>query len=417
MVAVIHSSKSLRNVLNYNEQKVKGGLAVCLEAGFYPKEATELSFKQKLLRLEKLTSLNQQTKVNAVHISLNFDPSEELSDNTLREIAAVYLARIGFGLQPYLLYRHIDAGHPHIHLLTTNIRQDGSRIPLHNLGRNESEKARKGIEILFGLIKAEESQLREANRLKPVDARKVDYGRVESKRAMGNVISVVLQKYRYASLAELNAVLGLYNVMADLGNEGSRIFQNRGLVYRVLDQAGHKVGVPVKASDFYFKPGLKFLDEKFEENKLDRDGYKARLKNAIDLQLIRAGLSLAGLVKALGTEGIDTVVRQNAQGQIYGLTFVDHRTRCVINGSALGKAYGAKSILERCTEGVADGGKIKQAASQKLVSDGLSDRGKMNADWQALTDALLVPAEGSGQMDWELKRKRKKKKKQRLLTD
>jgi hypothetical protein len=91
MVAVIHSGSSLRNILNYNEQKVKQGLATCLAAAEYPKDASELNFYQKLSLLEKLTELNQQTRVNSVHISLNFDPSELLSDERLREIAAVYL--------------------------------------------------------------------------------------------------------------------------------------------------------------------------------------------------------------------------------------------------------------------------------------------------------------------------------------
>ncbi|MDT3402273.1 relaxase/mobilization nuclease domain-containing protein [Mucilaginibacter terrae] len=112
MVAVIHASSSLRNILNYNEQKVKAGVALCLEAGLYPKEAAQLTFAQKLSRLEKLTELNQRTRVNSVHISLNFDPSENLEEAKLKAIAQEYLERIGFAGQPYLLYQHSDSGHP-----------------------------------------------------------------------------------------------------------------------------------------------------------------------------------------------------------------------------------------------------------------------------------------------------------------
>lgn len=331
---MIHSSNSLHNILNYNEQKVKQGLATCLEAAEYPKDVADLNFYQKLSRLEKLTELNQQTKVNSVHISLNFDPSEQLSEGLLKELAEVYMDKIGFTGQPYLLYRHTDAGHPHIHLVTTNIKPDGKRIELHNLGRNQSGKARKEIEIAFGLIKAEESRQREAYRLKPVDARKVVYGRVESKRTMGNVITTVLKNYKYGSLAELNAVLQLYNVTADRGSEDSRIFRHKGLVYRILDGQGNRVGVPVKASDFHFKPTLKYLTEKFVVNAIGRDQYKARLRNTIDLALLGGDLSLSELIRKLQKEGIDMVLRQNAGGIIYGITYVDHRSRCVFNGSA-----------------------------------------------------------------------------------
>jgi hypothetical protein len=116
MVAVIHYGRSVRNILSYNEHKVKAGLAICLEAAEYPKDTADLTFYQKLSRLRKLTELNQQTKVNSVHVSLNFHPSEQLSEERLKEIAGVYMDKIGFAGQPYLLYQHHDAGHPHIHV-------------------------------------------------------------------------------------------------------------------------------------------------------------------------------------------------------------------------------------------------------------------------------------------------------------
>ena len=77
------------------------------------------------------------------------------------------------------------------------------------------------------------------------------------------------------------------SVMADRGSENSRVFQHHGLVYRVLDEKGNKVGVPVKASDFYNKPTLGFLEEKFVPNDAARQPHKSRIKNAIDLAVIR----------------------------------------------------------------------------------------------------------------------------------
>ena len=155
MVAVIHASSSLRNALNYNEQKVKEQVATCLAAVNYPKDVQDLTFNQKLVRLQNQADLNIKTKVNSVHISLNFDPSEKLSEEKLKEISDTYLQKIGFSNQPYLLYQHNDAGHPHVHIVTTNIKADGTRIELHNLGKIQSEKARKEIENDYNLVKAE----------------------------------------------------------------------------------------------------------------------------------------------------------------------------------------------------------------------------------------------------------------------
>ncbi len=229
------------------------------------------------------------------------------------------------------------------------VRTDGSRIDTQNIGRNQSEKARKEIEQSFGLKRAGDNKQRQHYRIKPVNFQKIQYGRSDTKRAITNILDAVLKDYKYTSLPELNAILKQYNVMADRGSENSRIFQNRGLVYRILDEHGHKVGVPVKASDFYSKPTLGYLEGKFAPNESARQSYKARIKNTIDVTFLkRPGIQLQDLIKTLDKEGIQTVLRQNEDGIIYGVTYVDNHTKCVFNGSALGKPYSAKGILERC---------------------------------------------------------------------
>src|SRR5215216_3613587 len=139
MVAVIKFSSSLRNVLNYNENKLKQKKAELIHSSAYAKDTDKLGFTEKFKRLEKQMELNDVSKKSVVHISLNFDPSEKLKHSTLKGIADAYMQKIGFGDQPYLVYEHRDAGHPHIHIVSTTIRNDGSRIKTHNIGRNQSE--------------------------------------------------------------------------------------------------------------------------------------------------------------------------------------------------------------------------------------------------------------------------------------
>ncbi len=323
-------------------------MAKCIHSGNYPKDTELLCFSDKINRLERQAKLNQQTKVNSVHISLNFDVSDHLTTEKLREIADVYMQRIGFGEQPYLVYQHNDAGHPHIHIVTTNIKNDGRRIALHNLARNQSMQASKEIEKEYHLIIAEKRN-RLNYELKPVAIQKIMYGKSETKRAITNVLDHVLNTYKYASLAELNAVLQQYNVLADRGSEGSRIYQSKGLVYRILDGNGNKIGVPVKASLIYSNPTLKNIEAKFESNERERQRHKQRVMNAIDFSVLKkSNGSLADLMKALQKEKIQVVLRQNNNGVIYGITYVDHHTKCVFNGSHLGKQYSANAIQQRC---------------------------------------------------------------------
>ncbi len=422
MVAVIKTGHSIQRIVNYNENKVKEGLAECFLAANYPMDVEQLSFNNKLNRLLKQASLNENVSRNSVHISLNFDPSEKISNDRLQEIANTYMQKIGFGNQPYLVYQHFDAGHPHIHIVSVKVRADGSRIDTQNIGRNQSEKARKEIDQSFGLKRAEDSILRqELYRLKPVNAQKVQYGRSDTKRAITNVLDAILKEYKYASLPELNAVLKQYNIMADRGSENSRVFQKRGLVYRILDEQGNKIGVPIKASDFYSKPTLSYLEEKFVANEVARQIHKARVKNVIDFAFLKQPeQKLQNLIKILEKEGIATVLRQNDNGIIFGLTYIDHRTKCIFNGSMLGKQYSAKGILERCSEVRETPSQqqdfVKQSTSKTFPTEGHMPVSQplQKKDGNDLLETLLHAEHASNYVPNQLMKKGKKKRKKRV---
>jgi len=280
------------------------------------------------------------------------------------------------------------------------------------------------------LVIAESSKQHEIFRSKPVNAAKVDYGKTETKRAIGNVLNKVIAEYQFASLPELNAVLGLYNIYADTGGEGTRVAEHEGLVFQILNEQGEKVGTPVKASLFQSKPTLKNLKVRFIEKAAKKDPLKARLKNTIDLALLPGRVDLVQLAAALKKEGIDMVIRQNKDGVIYGITYVDHRQKLVFNGSELGKGYSAKAILERCAYNEAGEGKNKIGEKEKTTQ-----KKAAKADWQnlpsghgfagegsfikgpGLLETLLEPEFQAETMDWNFKRKKKKKKRPRISPD
>lgn len=333
--------------LNYNENKVRQGKAKCLEASGYLKAASEMNFYQKLEGLERYHELNERAQTKTLHVSLNFSPSEKLSDEKLIAIASEYISRIGFGEQPFLVYKHLDAGHPHVHVVSSTIRNDGSRINTHNIGRNQSEKARKEIEKNYLLIPAERQKEVARQRILPVSLEKATYGKTETKKSITNVVNAVLNTYHYCSLPEFNAVLKQFNVVADRGKEEGRIFKHRGLVYRILDKEGNKIGVPIKASSINNQPTLSKLESLFILNKEKKEVGKQELKATIDEALTHQSGNWKELVQRLGQQRIYTVLRQNAEGRIYGVTFVDNKHKTVFNGSDLGKGYSAAHLQNR----------------------------------------------------------------------
>jgi len=347
MVAKITIPKSIEAALNYNEKKVQNGTAQCLHAFNYLNDADKMNFYQKLNGFEMNNRLNKIATTKTLHVSLNFDPSEKISNDKLKEIASVYMDKIGFGEQPYLVYQHFDAGHPHVHIVSTTIRLDGSRINTHNIGRNQSEKARKEIEQMYRLVRAENQKEILKQQIKSLDVAKVVYGKSETKRSIANVVNVVVSSYKFTSIPELNAVLKQFNVIADRGSEDGRIYKHRGLVYRILDANGNKIGVPIKASSISGRPTLNTLEKKFILNESTREPYKQRIKDVVDEAFSRETSSIKDLLGQLQEKQVSTVLRQNAEGRLYGITFVDNQTKCVFNGSDLGKQYSAAALQSR----------------------------------------------------------------------
>ncbi len=243
--------------------------------------------------------------------------------------------KIGFGEQPYLVYQHHDAGHAHLHIVTTSIQSDGKRIDTFNIGKNQSETARKSLELEYGLVRAEgkrqgqkaEQKISDILERKIVSAQRVQYGKMETKRAIQNVLDVVINQYKYSSVAELNAVLKPYNVMADRGREDSITYQKKGLYYRALDNDGNKIGVPIKASLFHQQPTLGNLEKRFELNDTLKSPLKQHVKVAIDWALHGRKHTLASLESDLEKGGIQMVVRRNEQGVVYGITYIDYKNK------------------------------------------------------------------------------------------
>lgn len=355
MVARVDIGETIRGVLSYNENKVKEGVAQCIDAVGFGCTPEELSFKNKLNRFTNLTERNKITKKNAIHISLSFHPDEQFPDQLLREIASTYMEKIGFGDQPYLVYRHDDTANMHMHIATVNIRSNGKRIDTHFIGENESSIARREIEEEFGLIKAEEQEPKLTAGLKPADLSVAEYGKRPTKNQISNIVRTIAKYYRYASFKEYSDLLMEYNVLAIRGEPGTKMYEAGGLVYQLFDKKkGEGVGVQIKSSSIYEKPTekptLKNIEARYERNKQSKLDYRQRLAKTID-RVLQRSVNTTEFIRELQEENIIASFKRNEEGHIYGLTYIDKTTCCFFNGSDIAKGYSAKSILERLQTG------------------------------------------------------------------
>ncbi len=414
MVARITTGKSIRAMLHYNENKVTEGGATLILASGFAGDVGQMKFHHKLNRFQHLLDLKPNVKTNAVHISLNFHSGEKINGEKLQQIAASYMEKIGFGEQPFLVYRHHDAAHTHIHIVTTNIDRTAERIDLHDIGRLRSEPARKAIEEEFRLVRAQRNELKQHPGIKKVEAQKVAYGRLPTKRAISNVLTAVLRDYQFTSLAEYNAVLKCFNVMAFRGEEHTEMFAKKGLMYTVI-QEDKPIGMPIKASAFYTKPTLRNLEEMYVKKEQQRKPHREIVRNRVD-DIFKGYYSISQkrFVQEAKLKGLEVTFRQNEKGQTFGVTFVDHQTRCVFNGSDLGKAYSAKGLGERLAAHTRSRNPSLELSQARSTTNELT---KENNSSQHQQPSFLELALAKAQPDYGVgvpKRKKRRKQQQQL---
>lgn len=346
MVAkILPPALRVATLVYYNERKVEQGQARLLLASGFGVEIERLNTLAKIGRFAKLTDLNTRSKLNAVHVVLAFDPSEKPPVEVLQKLSMDYMEGIGFGDQPFLVYQHFDAAHPHLHVVTTPIQADGKRISLHNLGRDKSEPLRVELEQRYGLVKAKGMDRSRPFAVLPLDIELARYGERPLKRSIANVVGSVLRDYRFESLGGFNAVLRRFGVMAEPGAEGSKMEAHQGLVYSLVDGDGKRVGLPIKASSLGGRPTLARLEARFVGSKVHLQKLRPLVREKVDRVLARGkALDRSVFAEELAKLGLDLVVRHAADGRVFGVTFVDHGLKCAVNGSSLGKGYSAAGL-------------------------------------------------------------------------
>lgn len=335
MVARLARGTNITSALQYNERKVARGKAECLYAHQFIIPANELNFHAKQKTFDKYNSLNQRTHINTVNISLNFHPQEKLASEKLITIARFYMKAIGFDDQPYLVYQHHDSGHPHLHIVSTTIGSDGTRIDTHNLVLRLGEKTRQAVEAHFNLYRAQGPPAWTLTSA----VQTLQYGSAPTKASLQRVLDEVLPQYSYTSLEELNAVLRQYNVIADNGSPTSLVRKYGGLLYRMLDDNGRPMGVAIKASLFNNKPTLASLHKRFIANQAFQQNGVNRLSVLLLSALLRhPSADRQTFSKTLHAHGIALMVIGARKSRPQQIFFIDNRSKTVISENILRSA-------------------------------------------------------------------------------
>lgn len=343
MIAKIGKGSNIYGAILYNQQKVERENGSVLLLNKVPDTIDGKYSTQYFNKcFEPYLSANIKTEKIVRHISLNPDPKDKVSDEQFTEIAQEYMERMGYSNQPYIVFKHTDIDRTHIHIVSTCVGIDGKKIS-DDYDHPRSMAICRDLETKYNLCKATEQKHKQHNKVfKPVDYKSGDL-----KSQIASVVRHIPKYYSYPTLGSYNALLSLFNITAE-EVKGMRNGQPvNGLVYVVLDENGNKVSNPFKASLFGKEAGVVRLQKHFEQSKekMKTNPARAVLKNTIDLAIHTTNSEME-FKKQLAEQGVNTVVRRNDTGRIYGITFIDHESRSVWNASQLDRKLSANLFNE-----------------------------------------------------------------------
>ena len=170
------------------------------------------------------------TKNRYAHISLNLPHGEHLDDRTFYKISEEYMQEMGFGHQPYVVVRHTDTKHEHVHIITTTVKEDGKVLGIFNSHRR-SMATRQHLEKKYGLTPAPTTRRKEQLPIHRSPELQTSADATQGTRYyLQDVLNNINQKYKVRSFEELARLVRPYHIQVKTTkNQSGRIVIKYGL--------------------------------------------------------------------------------------------------------------------------------------------------------------------------------------------
>lgn len=338
MVAKISIGNSLYGALTYNGEKINKERGRLLDTNkIYNDGSGSVDIRRAYEDFMRWIPTSTRTERPMMHISLNPHPDDRLSDTDFTRLAHDYMQMMGLGDMPYMIYKHEDIDRHHVHIVALRVGTEGRCISDRN-NFYKNKKVCRELEQRYGLKPAEREKISPDTPITKIDPNG------DIKRQVANTVKMVGMRYKFQSMGEYNAILGLYNVKCDTADGRVNGREYHGLVYFATDDNGNTIATPFKASRLGKFASRTAIDGRFEraKQKIDVAPTKRKVADALGQSSCKDDF-----VAGLKERNIDVVFRYTNEGRIYGVTFVDHDTMTALNGSRLGKEFSANALNAR----------------------------------------------------------------------
>lgn len=169
MIAKIVTGQGFKGVVNYILDKEKG-------TKLLNSQGVRLKNQNSIIQsFVKQAEMNPRLSKPVCHISLDFSAQDKskLNNELMTEIANNYMKRMGINNTQYIIGRHHDKEHPHLHIVFNRVDNTGKTISDRN-DRFRSEKICKELTEEYGLYFAKGKENVKEHRLREPDKTKYE---------------------------------------------------------------------------------------------------------------------------------------------------------------------------------------------------------------------------------------------------
>lgn len=308
--------------LEYNENKCASGEASLIHTHCIDEsegiEGTFQKYERRNIRTENLS----------FHMSVNPAPGERLTEQQVKDFVGDIMSGLGYGSQPYVIYRHTDIDREHYHVVSVRVNEQGRKI-------QDFQENRRCLQLLsaiapkYGLgVGNGDGERYAAMGIDPRRFNPVGGNIMEQIR----IIAQECCRYHMTSFSQFKFIMQSHGL-----DVSERTGESSQVVIRGLNQDGIPCTAPITESELG-----RALYADYDRRAMQcvgRNGMKKRERGricGISASCIGHSTSERHFRNMLARFDIDIHLHRTRGGRIYGATFVDHSTKCAFKASELG---------------------------------------------------------------------------------
>ena len=230
MIGKIVIGKDFYGVLAYNEKKISEGFGHLIDSNIKHSTSVNMTTEFNLIR-----QLRPGLGKAVLHVSLNLPYSDYLGDKEFASFGCDYLMKMGFDNNQFIMYRHTDTKHEHIHIIVNRVRYSGRLVSDSNIKRRSREVI-NDLEKKYGLTQV----LGKTNTTKSLTQKEIEKTlrtcTAPTKLILQDKIGFIIQKAKdtteFIKLLKAHNISPKFNVSKTTGHMSGISFKYEGIIYK-----------------------------------------------------------------------------------------------------------------------------------------------------------------------------------------